>query len=72
MSRAINVAASEADVLALCRKHKSTISAIEPLASGGTRVVFKSIEATETMRRAFGKTVIAGDVKRVPLWTGSR
>ena len=40
MSRAINVNATQEHVLATCTKHKATISVIESLHSGGTRVVF--------------------------------
>jgi len=69
MSRAINVNASHAYVLTTCRKHGAVISAIEPLPSGGTRVVLMNADATATMRQAFGKRVISGDVRRTPLRT---
>lgn len=69
MSRAINVNAPQADVVKLCDKHNAPISAIETLASGGTRVVFNNIDATETMTRIFGKKVLTGTVTRTPLTT---
>ena len=69
MSRAINVNAPQADVVKLCGKHNAAISAIETLASGGTRVVFNNADATETMTRIFGKKVLTGAVTRTPLTT---
>jgi hypothetical protein len=69
MSRAINVNAPQADVVKLCGKHNAAISAIESLPSGGTRVVFNNIDATETMARIFGKKVLTGTVTRTPLTT---
>ena len=67
MSRAINVNASETEVLKSCATHGATISAIETLASGGTRVVLMNATATETMRAAFGRKVLTGEVRRTPL-----
>ncbi len=65
-SRAMNVSIARADVEALCRKHGASISAIETLHSGGTHVVLKNGDAAETMRKAFGKKLIAGAVVRTP------
>jgi UDP-2,3-diacylglucosamine pyrophosphatase LpxH len=67
MSRAINVNASKTDVEALCLKHKAPISAIETLASGGTRVVFMNGDAAAAMNRVFGRKVLSGTVERTPL-----
>ncbi|MBB5714332.1 hypothetical protein [Sphingomonas aerophila] len=72
MSRAINVNITEAEVLTACRKRGATISAIETLASGGTRVVLTNADAAETMKQAFGRKVIAGPVTRTPLRLWSR
>lgn len=69
MSRAINVDASEAEVQTACRKHSVTISAIESLASGGTRVVLMNADATATMKHAFRRRLLTGDVRRTPLTT---
>lgn len=69
MSRALNVNASQADVLTICKKHGAVISAIEALASGGTRVVLMNSDATATMRRAFGRKLLTGEVRRTPLRT---
>ena len=72
MSRAINVAATEAEVYSACLQHGATISAIEALASGGTRVVFMNAEATATMTKAFGHRVLTGNVSRHALRTWAR
>ncbi|WP_375397965.1 hypothetical protein [uncultured Sphingomonas sp.] len=63
-SRAINVTLARADVETLCTKHRTRISGIEILPGGGTRVVMMNGDDAAIMRRAFGKSVIAGVVKR--------
>jgi hypothetical protein len=72
MSRAINVNAPQADVSSLCQKKGVAISAIEALASGGTRVVLMNAADTETMKQAFGRKVMTGAVTRTPLRTQAR
>lgn len=69
MSRAININASEADIMTMCAKHQAPVSCIEPLTSGGARVVLKTADSAAIITRAFGKKVIAGTVKRAPLRT---
>ena len=66
MSRAINVNAPQEHVLATCTKHKATISVIEPLQSGGTRVVFKNAHDAAVVTRAYGSKVLTGEVTRTP------
>ena len=72
MSRAINVAAAAPEVQALCRQHGATVSAIEALASGGTRVVFTNSEAAATMTKAFGRKLLTGVVRRRPFAARAR
>ena len=67
MSRAINLNATEADVVAMCAKHKAAISAIESLVSGGTRVVLKNGDDAAIITKAYGTKVITGPVVRTPL-----
>ncbi|MEO5865589.1 MAG: hypothetical protein ABIS14_05550 [Sphingomonas sp.] len=67
MSRAMNVNAERTEVIDMCAKHKVTISAIEPLLSGGTRVVLMNGDDAETVRRAFKSKIMTGAVKRT-LW----
>lgn len=63
-SRAINIDADRAHVLATCRAKKASISAVEDLPSGGTRVVLMNGDDAAVVRRAYGKKVIAGPVAR--------
>ena len=72
MSRAVNINATEDDVSAACRRRGLTISAIEPLVSGGTRVVLMDRVAADSVRRAFGKRVLTGVVQRTPLRSWAR
>jgi diketogulonate reductase-like aldo/keto reductase len=65
MSRALNIRASEEDILATCAKRNIPISAIEPLASGGTRVVMNNAADTAAVAKRYGSKVIQGDVTRV-------
>ena len=64
VSRAINIAADRAHVLATCLAKKATVSAVEDLLSGGTRVVLMNGDAAALVRRAYGKKVIDGPVTR--------
>jgi hypothetical protein len=64
MSRAMNVSLDEAAVAALCKTAKVAISAIEPLPSGGTRLICVSPLGAETMRKRLKKHLIEGAVVR--------
>jgi len=70
MSRAMNVNIDQAEVIARCAKHNAAISAIEPLLSGGTRVVFVNTDGAAVMRAAFGSKVIDGVVSRTKWISG--
>ena len=67
MSRALNINASQADIVAICAKRKIGISTIESLRSGGTRVVMKNINDAGAVAKFYRSKVIAGDVTRTPL-----
>lgn len=71
MSRAINVDATHAEVVAMAAKHDAIISAIEALQPKGTRVVFMNADSTAVVARAFGSRVIKGPVVRTP-WAAAR
>lgn len=71
MSRAVNVNATVAEVIAMAARHNAVVSAIEPLLPEGTRVVFMNGEAAATVARAFGRRVLNGAVVREP-WTQQR
>ena len=64
MSRAINVNASQADVTAACETAGISISTIERLISGGTRVVFNNAVDTASMAKAFKTKLLTGPVTR--------
>jgi diketogulonate reductase-like aldo/keto reductase len=66
MSRAINVNATEVHVLDMCAKHNAAISAIEPLRSGGTRVVLKNAVDAAIVKKAYGSKVLTEAVLRMP------
>lgn len=67
MSRAFCVKLPMPDVVALCAKHKTTTSVVEPLQSGGTRVVLVNSDDAAVMGRVFAGKLIAGNVVRTPL-----
>jgi hypothetical protein len=67
MSRAINVTSNVADVEALCLRHSVAISVIEPLASGGTRVVLLNPDGADRIRALMKKQIITTTVVRSPL-----
>lgn len=71
-SRAINLSLDEIAVQTGCAEHGLTISAIEPLVGGGTRVVMTSSDAAEMARGAFRKWVLSGPVERTPMRLRSR
>lgn len=66
MSRAINIDATKSEVLSVCARHRAVVTAIETLASGGTRVVLRSADAKAAVEQAFGRKVLAGAVRRTP------
>jgi len=67
MSRAINLDATLAHVTDMCAKHSATISIIEPLQSGGTRVVLLNTHDAAVIARAYGAKVLTGTVERMPI-----
>jgi len=68
MSRAINIDATVEEVTASCDKHGIGISSIEPLQSGGTRVVLNNSDDAEKLRRRMKGQIIAGLVVRSGLY----
>lgn len=67
MSRAINLDATQAHVTDMCAKHDALISVIEPLESGGTRVVLLNAHDAAVITRAYGNKVLTGTVRRMPI-----
>jgi len=74
MSRAMQLAMSEKEVLALCASKKVAVSAIERLPGGGTRLVCCSSSGAEIVRhKAKSKIIVAEQLREkhrptTPLW----
>jgi hypothetical protein len=74
MSRAILLSMSEGDVIGQCLKSKVGVSAIESLVGGGVRLVCRSGEGAELIRKTLRKHLIKGEAMReryrprTPLW----
>jgi hypothetical protein len=74
MSRAMNVALREVDVLSACKAEDVGVSAIEALPAGGVRLVCMSMAGAGQMRRKFKSQLIQGEPAREklrprsPLW----
>lgn len=68
MSRALNLALPEEEVVATCLKQGVSISAIERLPTGGTHLVCTTSEGAEEIRLQFKKHIIKGAVKRFPFY----
>lgn len=64
MTRAINLALPEGDVVNLCDSNAISISAIETLKSGGTHLVCVTIEGADEARALFRSAIILGPVLR--------
>ena len=64
MSRAMNLTLPEAEVKRICLSQSVSISAIEPLQSGGTRLVCTTPAGAEEMRLCFRSHIIDGAVTR--------
>lgn len=70
MSRAVNVDAPLETVSTLCDRHGIAISTIEPLQSGGTRVVLINGEGAAEFRRRMKDKLITGTVVRSGIYLG--
>lgn len=66
-ARAVNVDAALQVVAALCEQHAISISTIEALDSGGTRVVLNTAGEAENLRRRMKGKLIEGPVVRSSL-----
>ncbi|RYD44028.1 MAG: hypothetical protein EOP63_07345 [Sphingomonadales bacterium] len=64
MSRAMNLALPEAEVKDICLAQGVSISAIEPLPSGGTRLICTTPAGAEAMRQRLRGHIIDGAVTR--------
>lgn len=64
ISRALNINAAASTITAMCAKHDIEISAIEPLLSGGTRVVLMNVDDAAAIQHAFRTKLVKGPVTR--------
>jgi transposase len=60
----MNLALTEAEVLAECKARNVIASAIEPLPVTGTHLVCRTIEGADEIRHRLKKHLIEGKVKR--------
>lgn len=68
MSRALNLSINMAETTSLCEKHDIRISTIEPLDSGGTRIVVASSDGAVKLNRIAKAHLISGPVTRSSLY----
>lgn len=74
MSRAMQLAMSEDQALALCASAKVAVSALETLPGGGVRLVCNSVDGAEVIRRKAKTKIIVNEKVRArhrptsPLW----
>jgi hypothetical protein len=68
MSRALNIDADQADVQASCEKAGITISMIERLQSGGTRVVLNNTVDAQAVAKTYSKKLLSEDATRRPIF----
>ena len=74
MSRAMQLAMSEEQALALCASEKVAVSALETLPGGGVRLVCNSVVGASVIRRKAKKKVLVNEKVRErhrpisPLW----
>lgn len=73
MSRAMNIALPEAEVLKTCKSAGIKVSAIETLVSGGTHLVVMTSEDLPAAHAEFKKSLITERVVRAhTLWAKHR
>ena len=68
VSRVLHLGATVQVVTDLCIQHAVSISSIEPLASGGTRLVLNTADDAEKLRRQMKGHLIDGPVVRSSLY----
>lgn len=66
MSRVVNAAATQEELVALCAQIGIGYSVVEPLKSGGTRLVLNNSADARTISARLKTKVIGGVVERCP------
>ena len=64
MSRAININASASDIASTCDRLGITVSVLECLVSGGTRVVLNNTRDADAIAKAYKSKLLFGPVTR--------
>ncbi|TYC86533.1 hypothetical protein [Novosphingobium sp. BW1] len=72
MSRAMNLALPEEDVIAACAKYEVSISCTEPLPQGGTHLVCTRGEGAMIIRSKLAAHLIEGKVARFPFFRSDK
>jgi len=67
VSRVVHLSLDEGVVVIRCMSEKVGVSAIEPLPAGGVRLVCKSNDGAELIRRKLKRYLLDGDVTREKL-----
>ena len=67
MSRAINSLLSVEEIEKICTTKSFRVSTVEPLQSGGSRVVLLDSRDADALRLLLKNKVITGEVRRSPL-----
>ena len=70
MNRAVDLSLARPVVTAECLKSGVTISAVEPLPSGGTHLVCATAHGADAIRQRFQDHVMTGKAKRFPFYRG--
>lgn len=69
MTRVVNIDESVAVITALCEKFGLSISTMEPLPSGGTRVVTTTADGAADLRKRMKGKLLDGAIVRSGLFT---
>ena len=72
MSRVVNLNESAQVITALCEKFSLGVSTMEPLQSGGTRVVTTTADGAIDLRKRMKNKVLDGAVVRSGLYAARR
>ncbi len=71
ITRALNLSIDEGEAAKRCKANALRISSIEPLKSGGTHLVFVTIEDADKARILFKASMATGPVVRFPFMGAS-
>lgn len=67
MSRVLNFSVTSEELQSFCEQNGIGISVIEPLDSGGTRIVLNNADDVEILRKKMKASIIEGPIARSKL-----